>query len=498
MSKVLNQAMKPSKNGHAPKKMHKAKEEAPKYQAPFSNYAGDVPLGINEIYQSLMALTDGWPKVISQTLCAPKGQDVRPLKNQAALFAWVRKQHPVDWKRGSGRAVPMEQFYELLLDQDDEYVWASAHPHFPAVPGVYYPTEPPEAKNTGKLNKLLDRFCPETTSDRELIRAFILTLFWGGAAGQRPQFVVVADPAKDERGGRGTGKTKMVELLAHLVGGCIDIQPGISGDRVVSNLLSPTSWARRVVLVDNLKTLHYSNGPVESYITRSEITGHRLHQGFAMRPNLLTWAVTVNGASFSTDTARRSVVIYLKRPKQSSDAWYTATLNFIEKHREAILADVRWHLEVKEPATMKPPKEDTWADWRKGVLSRCEKPDTLVKRMEKRRTTIDGDKEDLTNMITHIRACLQEELPLTNLDRAVVWVPSQVLIKWVQLIKPRLDSWQASTSLKMLPAERFRFQHKKEGNGYWWHGAKVDDEDPPPRLYVQYRPNAKEKKWQNS
>jgi hypothetical protein len=91
----------------------------------------------------------------------------------------------------------MEQFYERLLDQDVEYNWASAHPHFPAVPGVYYTTKPPKAKNTGKLNALLDRFSPATKDDRELIRAFILTLFWGGAAGQRPQFVVVADPAKD-------------------------------------------------------------------------------------------------------------------------------------------------------------------------------------------------------------------------------------------------------------------------------------------------------------
>jgi hypothetical protein len=263
---------------------------------------------------------------------------------------------------------------------------------------------------------------------------------------------------------------------------------------VVSNLLSPSSWGRRVVLVDNLKTLHYSNGPVESYITRNEITGHRLHQGFAMRPNLLTWAVTVNGASFSTDMARRSIVIYLKRPKQSFDAWYTDTLNFIEQHRKSIVADVRWHLEVKEPASMKAPKEDTWADWRKGVLSRCEDPDSLVKRMEKRRASIDGDKEDLANMVTHIRACLQEELIHTSLDAAVVWIPSQVLIKWVQMIKPRLDSWQAATSLKMLPAERFVFKHRKAGNGYWWVGPKVDEDDPPPPLKVEYRPDVKGKK----
>ena len=46
-----------------------------------------------------------------------------------------------------------------------------------------------------------------------------------------------------------------------------------------------------------------------------------------------------------------------------------------------------------------------------------------------------------------------------------------------RMLKPRLDNWQASTSLKMLPAESFRFQHRKANNGYWWRGAEVDDDD---------------------
>ena len=229
MSGILNKTMKPRRTVRTPRRRCRNQEETPQWKAAFSNYAGDVPLGINEIFDSLMALTNGWPKIISGTLCCLKDQDVRPLKNLAALFAWIRQQHPVDWKRGSGLTVPMDQFFERLLNQKEEYSWVSAYPHFPALAGVYYLTKPPKAKNTGKLDELLDRFCPKTSTDRELIRAFILTLFWGGPAGQRPQFVVVADPSQDDQGGRGTGKTKLVELLAGLVGGCIDIQPGISG-----------------------------------------------------------------------------------------------------------------------------------------------------------------------------------------------------------------------------------------------------------------------------
>ena len=93
---------------------------------------------------------------------------------------------------------------------------------------------------------------------------------------------------------------------------------------------------------------------------------------------------------------------------------------------------MRWHLEKKKPAAIKPPEEDTWADWRKGVLSRCKNPNALVRRLEQRREAIDGDKEDVADMITHLRACLQEEMPNANLDKAKVWIPSRVLIRWVQ------------------------------------------------------------------
>ena len=155
----------------------------------------------------------------------------------------------------------------------------------------------------------------------------------------------------------------------------------------------------------------------------------RPYPGLAMPPHLLTWPVMVIGAIFSTDIPRRSVVIFLKRPEQSPDARYTDTKAFIDEYREEIVADVRWHLEVKAAASMKAPTEDAWADWRKGVPSRCEKPDTLVKRMEERRKAIDGDKEDMANTVTHIRACLQVEVKQTDLDAAKIWLPSQVLIR---------------------------------------------------------------------
>lgn len=117
--------------------------------------------------------------------------------------------------------------------------------------------------------------------------------------------------------------------------------------------------------------------------------------------------------------------------------------------------------------------------------------------MEKHRKAIDGDKEDLANVITHVRACLREELPHTDPEAALVWIPSQVLVKWVQMVKPRFDDWQASTWLKMLPARAFRLPAPESGQRLLVVGAGVDPDDQPPPVFIEYRPDTKGKKGRN-
>jgi hypothetical protein len=184
-------------------------------------------------------MTDGWPRCISGVVCLPFHDEMLLLKEAADLFAWIASKAPVEWKRGA-RAVSKEEFFKRL-HQRERWAWASPHPHFPPVSNVYYLSEPPKPKNTGKLDALVDRFLPKTSEDRALIKALVLTLYWGGPPGKRPQFVIVADEDKDEDSGRGTGKTTLVQYLSELVGGCIDVEPSGNRERVCSNLLSPGS-----------------------------------------------------------------------------------------------------------------------------------------------------------------------------------------------------------------------------------------------------------------
>src|SRR5947208_14862474 len=70
----------------------------PSGRVPFSNFAGDVPLPIDDICDSLLMLTGGWPKCISGVICYRDNHEVRVLKNASALFAWIGSHATVEWK----------------------------------------------------------------------------------------------------------------------------------------------------------------------------------------------------------------------------------------------------------------------------------------------------------------------------------------------------------------------------------------------------------------
>jgi hypothetical protein len=471
--------------GHSPPAANAA---AATWTAPFSNYAGDIPLTIDPICDSLLAMTGGWPKCVSGALCYFQGGEAQVLEDAAALFAWVGSYGPVEWRRGA-RAVTKEELFKRLR-QRDRWQWATPHPHFPPVPDVYYLEAAPTAKNNGKLDELVGKFLPKTPRDRQLIKALILTLFWGGPPGKRPQFVIAADEAEDRDAGRGTGKSTLPQYLGELVGGCIDLDHAGNRDRIGNILLSPSSWSRRVVLLDNLKTARFSNDYLEKLVTRTEITGHRLFHGFAARPNLLIWVITVNGAYFSTDGAQRSIVIYLDRPPKNAGTWDETTLAFIRHNRQAIIADVRWHLEVKQRAAMK--EVGRWGPWCQGVLSTCAKPNKLWEAITGRADAIDADKEEVEVALGHLRSCIichfDEEGP-AKVDTSVFWAPTAWLVHAVRGLKRDLTDRLAQQFLGRLSASgRLRKHDTNTQRGYFYIGPYVDPEDPPPPKHIAYRP----------
>ncbi len=98
------------------------------------------------------------------------------------------------------------------------------------------------------------------------------------------------------------------------MGGHVDVRPGEDIDRLMTRLLSPAALDRRVVLLDNVKTLKFSWADLEALITSDIISGRRLYAGEGRRPNSLLWCITLNRAGLSKDLAQRVVIIRLRRP----------------------------------------------------------------------------------------------------------------------------------------------------------------------------------------
>ena len=438
----------------------------------FENVSNKIPLSIEAMLSLLTEMTKGWPKIIAGTLCYQKNGEIHPLSSATALFAWIDQYAAVSWKRG---AVTKEEFYEGLLQRIEKFEWTSPYPHFPKIEGVYYTCTYYKARKNGTLDELVDRFNTETCRDRELLKAMIMTLYWGGPPGRRPAFVITSDPEDDPQRGRGVGKTALVEMLSKLIGGSISVRPNTSQDRVISGMLSPASWSKRIALIDNLKTYRMSNDMIESLVTLEQINGHRLHHGFAMRPNHLIWVITVNGASLSKDMAQRSVVIKLSRPEMSG-TWYSETVAFIEANRFHIETDVRWNME--KPAT--PIAElDRWADWGNDIVSRLDHPQELLDNINSRRAEIDDDDQDAANVIDHFRACISREIPDIDLDTARVKIGTLELGKWLMMLKPGMSMQQASQYLRQLQLPRLKYARNSNSRFYIWIGIEAEENAIP-------------------
>jgi hypothetical protein len=296
-----------------------------------------------EILEDWMGLTGGWPRRVGDRLFVrTPGYEARFLDNANQVFAWLEQGCFVQWARGTG-LITMERFVEYLRQQAEPYAALELLPHHPPRPQTYY-LHPPLPEATGRhLEALLDRFCPATAVDRCLLRAFALSLFWGGEPGARPVWLFTG-PDRDPEQGRGVGKSTVVKVFGALAGGVLDVVQEDDLREVKTRLLSPEGLPLRLVRLDNVKSTRLSWADLEGLVTAEVVSGRRLYAGEGRRPNLLTWALTVNGASLSKDLAQRCVVARVARPA-FAPGWEEATLGFVREHRWEIIADVLTRLQ---------------------------------------------------------------------------------------------------------------------------------------------------------
>ena len=382
-----------------------------------------VPLPIITIANNTSELTGDWPRRVGSSLFIQNaGRDgVAWLSDTDALFGFYGEKtgFPPEFATSKdGRHFHSRgEFFSHLARNATEYTAVDVLPHEPPMKGHFYACEIPPSGDGSKLAELVGRFAAETDIDRDLILAAFATPFWGGHGGTRPAFCLTSDA------GRGCGKSKLASFIADLAGGCVEISNNEDIGVVKTRLLSPDGAMKRVALLDNVKSFKFSWAELESLITAPTISGKRNYVGEGQRPNSLTFVITLNGVSLSTDLAQRCVIIKLKKPDFSGD-WEESTRQFIDKHRREIVSDIL--------AFLRAPVEELkrfsrWGDWEKNVLARLPEPSEAQAIIRERQAVADVENEE-SDLIEEFFAKKLEQLSYSKDDR--VLIPVSVAVEW--------------------------------------------------------------------
>lgn len=432
--------------------------------------AVSVPLSMSEIIETIKALTGDWPRRIDNILFVDDpqhGLDYFDRRTTAGLFGWLRRHYSVSWSRGASLVSQAELFAEIERTAT-RYEAIELLPHEPHIGNIYYRGTTPAPGDGSHLRQLLDRFRPETTIDRDLIQAAMMTAFWGGLPGSRPAFVITSSD------GRGVGKSKVVEVIGYLCGGQIDVSAGEDIEKLKTRMLTPVARTKRIANLDNVKTLRFSWADLEAMITGPIISGHQMYVGEGQRPNLLTWFITLNGVSMATDMAQRSVIIKIVRGKNDGP-WWEQTRDFIDDHRQEIIGDIFGALRA-EPFPLR--EFSRWATWEQHVLSRLPEPGEAQRVILERQGQANCELDEAEIIEEHFAEQLRRLSydPLT----AQVRIPVAVAARWY--------GWAVGEKTKTAAASKRLHQMADEGQTrrlapdpsrtygrcFIWTGAEAD------------------------
>ena len=429
---------------------------------------------VQDLDRQLRSITNDEPKRVGSLLFA-RGANDRPLwlERPTQLFAWVAGRlqaeggrNPLVWADGADM-VSEGAFHAFQAQRAPAYESIELFPYEPTLPTAYYIHPPVTGGDGSALRNLLDRFSPSSDIDADLLCAFFLSLAWGGPPGARPAWLLTSLD-DDKQSGRGVGKTSLVKIGARLFGGHIDLAANEKMPDVITRLLSPDALERRVVLLDNVKSLKFSWAELEGLITTDSISGHRLYHGEGRRPNNLTVVITLNGASLSRDLAKRCVIIKMARPEYGP-TWEEDTIAYIEEHRWEIIGDILAELR-RSVAPLN--TFSRWGSWERGVLSHVAEPSDCQKVIEQRQDEVDDD----TTEAALVREAFANRLfaGSQDPDYSVVWIDSQTAARLCnEALGERRPVQKASSYLTTLSIDELRYSRRGSKRGWTWSGLKA-------------------------
>ncbi|APZ91307.1 hypothetical protein [Fuerstiella marisgermanici] len=424
-----------------------------------------TPLSLQEIKENLHAATGGWPKVTRGRLFVHEGdEDVRFLESPHQLFAWIgsRMNAPPHFKRDSFLHTK-EEFYQHLIFESEEFSRVETFPEFPQQADVYYAHRELETGDGSHLEKMLDYFLPATDADRTLIKSMICTLVSGIEYGQRPLFVISSPD-------RNAGKTSLAQNVSLLVGGFLKWSERQDFDKFGARLLSSEGRAKRVVLIDNVKSGRFSHDELESVITLETISGRQNNVGESSRQNNLNWILTVNGPSMSRDISTRAIPIQIRMPKRRDD--YTESVrSFIREHLWDILEDCIAELQRPVQDVSGSTRFDSWD---RGVLKRLEGAGDVLQVIASRQGGMDVDFKESGDVESYFDEKLSELGYLPETD--IILIPNDVATEWFEnVVGRRVGTSKMKRDLnRMIDAGHVTRMHDARNSkmrGIGWNGV---------------------------
>jgi len=444
---------------------------------------GFEPISMRAIKHNWINVMDNWPKRVNSTLFfvdkhSPESQldpnffKIQYLTSASALFGWAGDYSgtPIAWAKTAGCHSKEEVFNELQRTAE-AYESAEQYPHEPRCPTVYYACKDQEqwvSQRPGCLWELLARFSPAEPVDQALMLAFMLTLVWGGPGGARPMFVITSDS------GRGAGKTTFVSLLTSLFGGAMAVSSQADDDIIKQRLLSPEGRSKRVMLLDNCKSHRLSWAEFEALITSERISGKELYVGESSRANRITYCITINGPSLSTDLAQRAITIKLGKPDHDPN-WFCDTAQFIQQHRISIIAEL---MEMLRQPGISIDTYSRWGHWEREVL--CKIPDAGMCQMaiKARQLELDAEADESGLIHEFFEDQLRRNQMRVDYDR--IFIPSRCAASWLDMALKKKHETATATKFIQQKINEGRLPRMEKANspprtqggrrerGFWW------------------------------
>lgn len=436
---------------------------------------GFLAYSMPEIREDIRKRTGDWPRMAGGRLFYVKNGKVKFLGSRSEFFAFIGEKtgKPAKFSQ-TGAAHTKDEVFSAWKAEATSYDATELLPHFPPLANHYYATPTPEPGDGTTLERLLDFFAPETTLDRDLMKAMFATPLWGSTGGKRPAFVLTSEA------GRGAGKTTQAEQVGRLFGGAVSIDSGEKVADLKTRLLSDQALLSRVAILDNVKSNRLSWADFEALLTAPTISGRMLYQGEGSRPNVITYIITLNGIALSRDMAQRSVIIKLAKPTYSGN-WRADVEKFIDDNRMKIIGDLIAFL-MQEPRELK--SFTRWGEWERHILAKLPEPSEAQALIKERQVAADMDLAE-SSLIEDI---FGEKLRELYYDPEVesVFIPTAICAQWYgEAVGERFMSPNRVTSRLKQAIEEGLVSRLREcpsrthGRGWFWLGGDTEQQRHP-------------------